>query len=169
MPSEKRRAINSCPAWLWCCCLLAACSPTPDAVTPATPATLATSVSLQADSQSGRWYTTAQAQEGLQLYGQYCVDCHGPEAASTSAWKTPDANGDYPPPPLDGSAHAWHHPLALLDRVIRDGGAPIGGVMPAWGSILDADQRLAVIAGLQTRWSPKIYNIWLEREQASRE
>ena len=70
---------------------------------------------------------------------------------------------------MDGSAHAWHHPLALLDKVIRDGGAPLGGVMPAWGEVLNADQRLAVIASLQARWSPKIYDIWLEREQVSRE
>ena len=143
--------------------VLAGCSPSPEV------ATTAANVSLQADGQTGRWYSTAQAEEGQQLYGQYCAACHGPDAASTTAWKTPDANGNYPPPPLDGSAHAWHHPLALLDKVIRDGGAPLGGVMPAWGEVLNADQRLAVIASLQARWSPKIYDIWLEREQVSRE
>ena len=143
--------------------VLAACSPSPEAVT------TAANVPLQADGQTGRWYSTEQAKVGLQLYQENCAACHGPEAASTSAWKTPDANGDYPPPPLNGSAHAWHHPLAVLDKVIRDGGVPLGGVMPAWGEVLNAEQRLAVIAGFQSHWSPKIYDLWLEREQASRE
>ena len=144
---------------------LAACSPSPSPEAVST----AANVSLQADGQTGRWYSTEQAKTGLQLYQENCAACHGPEAASTTAWKTPDANGDYPPPPLNGSAHAWHHPLAVLDRVISEGGKPMGGVMPAWGEVLNTEQRLAVIAGFQSYWTPQIYDLWLEREQASRE
>lgn len=45
----------------------------------------------------------------------------------------------------------------------------MGGAMPAWGEVLNTEQRLAVIAGFQSYWTPQIYDLWLEREQASRE
>lgn len=116
-----------------------------------------------------RWYSAEQVSEGRVLFAQYCAACHGANAEATPDWKTPTADGNYPPPPLNGSAHAWHHPIAVLDQVIRDGGAPVGGVMPAWGSILNGEQRLALIASFQDYWSEEIYEIWLERERAFNE
>ena len=149
---------------------VAACSP--DAKTIATNTPVQTSIqdiALQAQADTGRWYSQAQASEGKQLYGQYCAACHGPDAASTPQWRKPDDNGNYPPPPLNGTAHAWHHPLSVLDMVIRDGGQPLGGVMPAWGSVLSFQQRMSIVASFQTYWSDDIYSLWLEREQSSRE
>jgi mono/diheme cytochrome c family protein len=123
---------------------------------------------LKENPSTGRWYTQEQVTNGRQLFAQYCSVCHGENAEATEQWKTPDSNGNYPPPPLNGSAHAWHHPLSVLDQVIRDGGEPVGGVMPAWGAVLNAQQRLDIIAGFQDYWSDEIYDIWLVRERSAR-
>jgi mono/diheme cytochrome c family protein len=126
------------------------------------------SISLVPNTSTGRWYSTEQATQGRQLFAQYCAVCHGENAEATDQWKTPDDQGNYPPPPLNGSAHAWHHPLAVLDTVIRDGGAPVGGVMPAWGSVLSSQQRISIIAGFQDYWTDDIYETWLVRERSAR-
>ncbi len=126
-------------------------------------------VSLLANPQTGRWYSPEQVDKGKQNFAQYCAGCHGVTAESTPNWRTTDANGNYPPPPLNGTAHAWHHPLAVLDMVIRDGGVPLGGVMPAWGQVLNTEQRLELIASFQSYWPDKTYDLWLERELSSRE
>lgn len=116
---------------------------------------------------TGRWYSQQQVEKGKTLFAQHCAVCHGKNAESKPDWRTPNAFGHYPPPPLNGSAHAWHHPLADLDEVIRAGGRPYGGQMPAWGMVLDADDRLAVIASFQSYWDNKTYRLWAEREALS--
>jgi len=146
--------------------LLPACSdPSGSSPAPRTPA----DVPLVEKPKTDRWYSQTQVTNGRKLFTAYCATCHGTKAASVAQWKELDANDNYPPPPLDGSAHAWHHPLSVLDQVIRDGGAPYGGLMPAWGTVLDFEQRLEVIASFQHYWSDEIYQLWLEREQTSRE
>lgn len=138
---------------------------------PATNKTVARSaaeVSLDAKATTQRWYTQDQANQGKAIFAQYCADCHGSKAESIPNWKQVDALGNYPPPPLDGSAHAWHHPLAVLDHVIVNGGAPVGGVMPGWGEVLSFEQRMSVIASFQSYWTDDIYDMWLTRERSSR-
>ncbi|MCH8532391.1 MAG: cytochrome c [Saccharospirillum sp.] len=118
---------------------------------------------------TGRWYTNAMVEEGKATFAQYCAACHGDRAQATPDWKTLDENGNYPPPPLDGTAHAWHHPLADLEMVIKQGGAPFGGVMPGWESVLSDQDIVKVIASFQSYWSDEIYEMWLEREKLYRE
>ena len=77
----------------------------------------------------------------------------------------PHTAGQYPPPPLNGSAHAWHHPIAALKHVILKGGAPYGGQMPAWEGKLTDAEIYALIASFQSYWSDDIYNRWLFIEQ----
>lgn len=110
-----------------------------------------------------RWYTPQQVDTGKQVFLQNCAVCHGPEAAATPNWKQTDANGKYPPPPLDGSAHAWHHDLPLLRRTVREGGAKLGGLMPPFDQILSAQQIDATIAYFQSKWSDEIYRKWAGR------
>ncbi|MHA7878250.1 MAG: c-type cytochrome [Saccharospirillum sp.] len=126
-------------------------------------------VSLTPKSGTGRWYSTAMAESGQATFAQYCAACHGERAEATPNWRTLDSNGHYPPPPLNGSAHAWHHPLADLVMVIDQGGAPFGGVMPAWGEVLSEQDMINVIASFQSYWSDEIYAMWLERERLYRE
>lgn len=111
----------------------------------------------------GRWYTGQQVAQGAQLYLAHCAVCHGPEAASTPQWRTPGADGHYPPPPLNGSAHTWHHPLSQLRRTVREGGIALGGVMPPFQEVLEAQQVDAILAWIQSLWLDSIYQQWEAR------
>jgi len=117
---------------------------------------------------TGRWYTAEQQQQGLIVFAENCAICHGNKAQETVDWKTRTESGHYPPPPLNGTAHAWHHALSVLEAVIREGGKPSGGVMPAWEGILSDDEVRAVIAAFQSYWSDEVYERWLEIDQNSR-
>ncbi len=120
--------------------------------------------SSQSTTVEGRWYTSSQVNTGQQIFADNCASCHGDKAQSLVAdWKKPQTDGTYPPPPLDGSAHAWHHPLKQLFRTINRGGIALGGTMPAFADKLSNDEKLAAIAFFQSFWSEKIYTIWKER------
>ena len=113
---------------------------------------------------AGRWYSQAQVDAGKQLFAQTCAACHGTQAQGlTVDWKKPDDNGIYPPPPLNGSAHAWHHPYNALEFTILEGGAPVGGVMPPFKSVYDKEQIASLIASFQSYWSDEIYQTWNQR------
>ena len=111
--------------------------------------------------QTGRWYSRAQYEAGKTLFAQHCAVCHGQNAEQTVEWKIPNSQGQYPPPPLNGSAHAWHHPLSVLRQVIRHGGAPMGGMMPAWEGVLSEEDMVATIAAFQSFWPDEVYERWL--------
>jgi mono/diheme cytochrome c family protein len=121
----------------------------------------------KADTQ--RWYVDEQAERGKTVFASHCVVCHGKNAEATQHWKTLDAHGNYPPPPLNGSAHAWHHPLAILRRTIYHGGAPVGGQMPAFKAVLSETDIVDVIAYFQSHWSDDIYQRWLKIETSFRQ
>ncbi len=111
---------------------------------------------------AGRWYTQSQVDTGQRLYDVNCSVCHGNDGSATADWRTPDANGKYPPPPLNGSAHTWHHSVALLNYTIENGGAEFDGMMPGFAGVLNEDQRLSIIAYLQEWWPDDIYAKWQE-------
>jgi mono/diheme cytochrome c family protein len=117
---------------------------------------------------TNRWYFTEQANRGQVVFTSNCVVCHGKNAEATVDWKNPDASDTYPPPPLNGSAHAWHHPLSVLGRTIYLGGAPVGGQMPAFKEVLSETEIIDVIAHFQSYWSDAIYERWLTIENSSR-
>ena len=116
----------------------------------------------------GRWYTAAQVEQGAPLYQTYCAACHAADGSATPDWRTPLEDGNYPPPPLNGTAHTWHHPLEVLDRTIANGGAEFGGVMPGFGAVLRPEERLAIVAWFQSLWSDEIYARWAEIDARSR-
>lgn len=113
-----------------------------------------------------RWYTSEQVQAGAALYAHNCASCHMANAEGASDWKARDPAGRFPPPPLNGTAHTWHHPLDLLRQVVRNGGAPVGGSMPAFGDKLSAQEIDAILAWVQSHWPDRIYAIWHERDLA---
>ncbi len=113
------------------------------------------------------WYSEQQVLQGEQLFRQNCASCHGQNAESTPDWKKTDANGNYPPPPLNGTAHAWHHDLDLLRRTIREGGTKLGGQMPAFEAVLSAEEIDSVIAFFQSKWPDDIYQRWAGRFESS--
>ncbi|MDH3537580.1 MAG: cytochrome c [Gammaproteobacteria bacterium] len=110
-----------------------------------------------------RWFNQPFVDYGGKLFQQNCAVCHGSNAEGTSDWKQPDANGKYPPPPLDGSAHAWHHSIPQLARSIKEGSIPLGGVMPAFGDKFSDQEVLALIAYFQSKWPDKVYQVWHDR------
>jgi thiol:disulfide interchange protein DsbC len=114
-----------------------------------------------------RWYSDEQVVQGEKLFRQHCAACHGQNAEATPDWKQTDANGNYPPPPLNGSAHAWHHDLDLLRRTVREGGAKLGGQMPAFEGVLDAGEIDSVIAFFQSKWPDDIFQRWAGRFETS--
>jgi len=114
-----------------------------------------------------RWFTEEQVKQGSALFQQNCASCHGQNAEATSNWKQPDSNGNYPPPPLNGTAHTWHHAKDSLKRTIVEGGVKIGGVMPAIGNKLTDPELDAVVAYFQSFWPNSIYKSWASRNSAS--
>jgi len=121
---------------------------------------LVTACQPASDVVPGRWYTEAQVIAGEPLYQTYCAVCHAADGSATAEWRTPGPDGNYPPPPLNGTAHTWHHPLDVLDSTIVNGGAAFGGVMPGFGAALDREDRLAIIAWFQSLWTDDIYARW---------
>ena len=109
---------------------------------------------------SERWYTQDEVAEGKTLFLSHCASCHGQSAEGTADWRTTDANGNYPPPPLNGTAHGWHHPLASLKETIATGGAQFGGVMPGFAGTLSEDEVRATITYFQSFWPDEVYVRW---------
>ena len=112
---------------------------------------------------AGRWYTQIQVDQGRQLFLANCAECHGAAAQGTADWQTVQADGTYPPPPLNGTAHTWHHKLKGLKTTLKTGGAPYGGTMPGFADKLTDAQQDAVISYFQSRWNDKIYQAWIDR------
>lgn len=110
-----------------------------------------------------------QLRRGAQIFEQNCAVCHGQNAQGDPNWRERDAQGRFPPPPLNGTAHAWHHPYAQLRDIIERGTAAQGGNMPAWGDKLSDEEIDAVIAWFQSLWSEEVYEAWLEIDNRARE
>ena len=109
----------------------------------------------------GRWYTAEQVKTGGSVFQANCAVCHGAEAQGLAAdWKLRTADGSFPPPPLNGTAHAWHHPRSVLVQQISRGGIPLGGKMPAFKGKLSDEEILAAIAYFQSFWPEHIYAQW---------
>ena len=83
-------------------------------------ATLVLPIVVVADQD--RWYSADQVGVGKDLYAANCAACHGKNAEATPNWRQTDDQGRYPAPPLNGSAHTWHHSLDVLRRTINEGG-----------------------------------------------
>lgn len=112
-----------------------------------------------------RWYTQEQVERGYGLFQENCAECHKPDASGDPNWKQVNAEGKLPPPPLNGTAHAWHHPLPLLRRIVRTGGVPMGGTMPSFKDKLKPDEIDAILAWVQSHWSDEIYATWHQINQ----
>lgn len=108
-----------------------------------------------------RWYDAAQVQAGAGVFAQYCAVCHGERAQGLADdWRERLDDGSFPPPPLNGTAHAWHHPLSVLLQVIDDGGVEFGGKMPGFAEVLSPSEKREAIAYFQNFWTDEIYAQW---------
>lgn len=111
--------------------------------------------------EAGRWYGQSQVDTGAVVFADNCAQCHGDSAEGlVGDWRTRLEDGSLPPPPLNGTAHAWHHPNSVLLTVINNGGAAFGGNMPGFENVLSEVDKLAAIAYFQSYWNDEIYAQW---------
>ncbi len=112
-----------------------------------------------------RWYTKTQLAKGKQVFQNNCAVCHGANAQSTPNWRKKLSDGTYAPPPLNGTAHAWHHPMKALVYTIKNGGKPFGGKMPGFEKVLSKEEIKDAIAYFQNFWNDEIYQNWAQRSK----
>lgn len=124
-------------------------------------AVTACSESNELEQNTLRWYSSAQVVKGEVVFTQHCASCHGEKAQGFQEnWKEKLADGSFPPPPLNGTAHTWHHPLEVLIQVLDEGGVALGGKMPGFSDLLKPEEKLAVVAYIQNYWNDEIYQNW---------
>ena len=111
-----------------------------------------------------RWYTAKDIKQGQSYYMANCSVCHGLNAEGTKEWKKRTASGHLPPPPLNGTAHTWHHPMSVLVDVILNGGGQYGGIMPGFKGALDEQKAKSIVAFLQSHWDDEVFAKWYELE-----
>jgi len=115
-----------------------------------------------------RVYNEPLMNQGAEVYRAHCSVCHGARAQGDAGWRKKLPDGKYPPPPLDGSGHAWHHSIPALKKMIMEGSPPDQGNMPAWGDQLTDQDIDAVIAWFQSLWPDQVYAAWYEMQQRTR-
>lgn len=98
------------------------------------------------------------------VFNDNCAECHGIKGAGlVKDWRKPLADGSYPPPPLNGTAHTWHHSPKSLLRTINEGGIKFGGKMPAFKNKLNDKEKLALIDYIYDLWPNNIKKIYDEK------
>ena len=115
-----------------------------------------------------RWYAFQHVTQGARVFQENCASCHGKTGGGAPSWKQIGTDGKYPPPPLNGTGHAWHHPLNMLFYTVKNGSPGGRGNMPAWKDKLTDDEIVAAIAWFQSRWKDEIYQAWAQTDLASR-
>ena len=110
-------------------------------------------------------------QRGRQLYLKNCTVCHGINAEGSPDWRQRDAEGKFPPPPLNGTGHAWHHPQRALMDTIKNGTQRLGGNMPPWKDRLTDEEIGLIIFWFQSQWPEQLYEAWqrVDRESELRQ
>ncbi len=116
---------------------------------------------LAVGASASGWDDAAAIAKGKKLFAANCAACHGVEGVGPGVdWRKKTADGRFPPPPLNGTAHTWHHQPSLLDRIIAEGGKMYGksynGWMPAFGDKLNKEDRSAIIKYLHSLWPEEI-------------
>lgn len=132
------------------------------ALPPAEPAPSTAAPEGQPKNLAARNLDPEKIKRGEAVYRANCANCHGPNGEATPGWRNPGADGRYPPPPLDGSAHAWHHSTETLETMIRVGSPAAIGGMPAWDGKLTNQQIDDVIVWIKSLWPDEVYDIWLK-------
>lgn len=99
---------------------------------------------------------------GEKVFQANCAVCHGTNAQGAENWVQPGPDGKYPPPPLNGSGHMWHHSREELLGTILAGSPEGEGNMPAWRGRLSRQEIEAIITWLQSIWPQPIYEAWQE-------
>ncbi|VAW94839.1 Cytochrome c family protein [hydrothermal vent metagenome] len=127
-----------------------------------------TDASKPADRYDRTTVALYRLEQGKALFQKNCAVCHGNDAQGASDWRKRDKDGKFPPPALDGTAHAWHHPQQALMYTIKNGTMAIGGTMPAWRDKLSDEEIESIILWFQAKWPEQLFQAWVKRDQESR-
>lgn len=112
-----------------------------------------------------RQYDEKELVKGKNIFAENCAECHGQNAEGATNWHKRNADGTFPPPPLNGTGHAWHHSSAVLFDMISNGSKPGEGKMPAWKDKLTREQIELTIQWFQSLWPDPVYAAWFEQQQ----
>jgi len=124
---------------------------------------------IASSDQIKRWYKFEHVSAGAKVFKENCVACHGSQGQGADGWRKIGSDGKYPPPPLNGTGHSWHHPLNMLFYTVKNGSPGGQGNMPAWGEKLTEQEIVAAIAWFQSKWPDEIYEAWARRDMKSRQ
>lgn len=113
-------------------------------------------------------HDTARLRRGQRVFQQNCAVCHGRLAEGHPDWRKLGMDGKYPPPPLNGTGHDWHHPKAALVQIIKNGSPGGKGNMPAWQGKLSDREIEDVIAWFQSSWPPEVRTVWARIDRESK-
>jgi mono/diheme cytochrome c family protein len=116
-------------------------------------------IALLAGCSSGEKEKTPESNIALgkSVFNQNCVSCHGSKGRGLAKdWKVKDENGNYPAPPLNGTAHTWHHSPSQLLYTINKGGGEMGGEMPGFEERLSEEEKLALLDYIYSLWPSEI-------------
>jgi mono/diheme cytochrome c family protein len=97
--------------------------------------------------------TLAAVGRGRKLYEDYCRDCHGARGVGERP-KDMYARDEYGfvAPPLDNSAHAWHHSdEGIVETILR--GSDRNKRMIAWKGTLSRQDAEDIVAYLKSIWN----------------
>lgn len=94
--------------------------------------------------------------KGEALYQKYCVSCHGEKGVGENPLNI-YATDEYGviAPPLDESAHAWHHTDEALVEVILEGSSR-NPRMKSWKDVLTEEDARDLVGYIKSLWSPRI-------------
>ena len=87
--------------------------------------------------------TRGDAAAGAEIYGTYCVACHGPEGRGGSGLAR-DFRADPTP---------WSKSDAALVKSIREGVRGPTGEMPSWAGVVSEDEAYDVVAYLRATFN----------------
>ena len=116
-------------------------------------------IALLAGCSSGEKEKTPELNVALgeNVFNQNCLSCHGSKGRGLAKdWKVKDENGNYPAPPLNGTAHTWHHSPSDLLYTINKGGGEMGGQMPGFEERLSEEEKLALLDYIYSLWPSEI-------------
>lgn len=93
---------------------------------------------------------------GRAVFAEHCSACHGANLEGELAAGGTPPEGEPAAPPLNGTAHAWHHADGELFVMVKDGpGALVSdrpSRMPAFGAVLADAYIWAIVAYIKTVW-----------------
>lgn len=98
-----------------------------------------------------------KVQLGKTTFDKHCLVCHGKAGGGiVKDWRKRQADGNFPAPPMDGTAHTWHHSPTQLLRTINDGGVQFGGQMLGFKNQLSEAEKQALLDYIYSLWSKDI-------------